>query len=284
MNFSVTEFSLSRFDELVPLLMRCFPEFWGARLARSMRSFPYDLKLFAAFLGNQMIGCIGLHDYTFEFAGKCFPCDGVSDVAVDPDYRGNGYALQLQKFVLEYCRRNSPNGFLPLYTDKPGVYTRLGWKIYESDRSTEIQTKDFPKKRSFRLNTAKLRPDFLQGNGSAETPEEEIVSRIQKIYREGKTFPGKSCRSGKLWQELFSDPEYEWQVEENTYFLYRGDILYEAYSTDPCHPVSGFTPRHGGHDSNKVMVNFAKISGETEEALSSVVNLGKIVFPAADVF
>ena len=145
MTLSITEFSLSRFDELVPLLMRCFPDFWKPRLARGLRSFPYDLKLFTASLGEQMIGCIGLHDYTLEFNGKFFPCDGISDVAVDPEFRGNGYALQLQEFVLEYCRTNSVNGFLPLYTDKPGVYSRLGWKLYESDRSTEIQAKDFPK-------------------------------------------------------------------------------------------------------------------------------------------
>ena len=84
--------------------------------------------------------------------------------------------------------------------------------------------------------------------------------------------------------ELFADPEYEWQLEGDTYYLYRGEVLYEAYSSDPDHSVSGFTPRHGGHDSNKVMVNFAKECNPKEEELAAAVNAKTLIFPAADVF
>ena len=280
----ITRFPLYRFDELVPLLMRCFPEFWEPRLKRGMRSFPYDLKLFTAELDFQRIGCIGLHDYSIEFEDTVIQGHGVSDVAVDPDHRGRGHALQLQEFVLKYCRRNAANGFMPLYTEKPGVYTRFGWEIYESDRSSEIQTEKFPKKKTFRLDPGKLRLSFLRNGGMAKNPEEETAEQIQAIYRNGRTFPGKCLRSGKLWWELFADPEYEWQLEGDTYYLYRGEVLYEAYSSDPMHSVSGFTPRHGGHDSNKVMVNFAKICNPKEEELSAAVNEKTLIFPAADVF
>ena len=263
----ITEFPLSRFEELVPLLMRCFPDFWGPRLERGMRSFPYDLRLFTASLGERMIGCIGLHDYPFLLEGGSVFSYGVSDVAVDPDHRGRGYSLELQRFVLNRFRGAGACGFLPLYTEKPGVYQRLGWKIYESDRSGEISISRFPKGKTFRPEARDIR-----------------CKEIQKIYNSGRTFPGKCLRSEKTWLELFSDPEYEWQLEGNTYYLYRGEVLYEAYSSDPAHPVSGFTPRHGGHDSNKVMVNFSKITNPTEEDLAAVIDQKQLVFPAADVF
>ena len=284
MNITVTEFSLTRFDELVPLLMRCFPDFWEPRLKLGLRSFPYDLKLFTAELDSRLFGCIGLHDYPFFMDYSIVRCYGVSDVAVDPDFRGNGYSLDLQRFVLDYSRDKAASGFLPLYTDKPGVYKRLGWTVYESDRSIEIRTEDFPKGRTFRFEIGKIRLSFLRGDAPAESPEEKSASVIVKLYESGHRFNGKCERSGKTWWDLFADPEYEWQLEENVYYLYRGDVLYEAYSSDPGHPVSRFTPRHGGHDSNKVMVNFSKISNQKEEEISAAVKAGTLVFPAADVF
>ena len=279
----ITEYPLSQFDELVPLLMRCFPDFWEPRLKRGLRSFPYDLKLFAAELESGLIGCIGLHDYPFYMDDQIVCCYGVSDVAVDPDYRGKGYSHDLQKFVLEYSRDNSGSGFLPLYTDKPGVYRRLGWTVYESDRSTEIRAEDFSKKQTFRFDAEQIRPEFLRG-GSAENESEKKASAIMALYRNGHCFDGKCERSGKTWWELFADPEYEWQLEENVYYLYRGEVLYEAYSCDAAHPVSRFTPRHGGHDSNKVMVNFSKNNNQTENDISAAIKAGTLIFPAADVF
>ena len=116
MNGIITEYPLSRFDELEPLLMRCFPDFWEPRLKRGLRSFPYELKLFTAELDSKLFGCIGLHDYPFFMDDEVVRCYGVSDVAVDPDYRGKGYSYDLQRFVLEYSRDHSESGFLPLYT------------------------------------------------------------------------------------------------------------------------------------------------------------------------
>lgn len=284
MEKSITRYPLKAFHELEPLLMRCFPDFWGPRLKRGLNSFPYDLKLFLAVTDSQKIGCIGLHDYSFRFEGTVFPCYGVSDVAVDPDFRGRGVAREMLEFVMDYVRCNAFTTFMPLYTDKPGVYTGSGWKVYESDRSMEISGDLFPKQKTFRLNEKKIRLSFLRGKGSARTPEEETAEIIQKIYRNGVEFPGKCCRTGKVWWELFADPEYEWQLEGDTYFLYRGNELYEAYSQDPDHPVAKFTPKHGGHDSNKVMVNFVKISNQTEEVLTAAIEQKQLVFPAADVF
>lgn len=283
MKQSVTRYPLSRFDGLVPLLMQCFPDFWGPRLQRKLRSFPYDLRLFTAEIEGRLTGCIGLHGYPFLLGNSEIRCYGVSDVAVDPDFRGKGYSIELQQFVIAYCRKRTDSGFLPLYTDKPGVYQRLGWRVYESDRTGEIRIEDFPKRNTFHLNYRKLRLSFLRGKGAALNEEERVAGKIMKLYRQGRTFPGKCLRSGKTWWELFADPEYEWLLEDDAYFLYRGDVLFEAYSTNPEHPVNAFTPRHGGHDDNKVMINFVK-NNQIKDDISAAVNAGTLVFPAADVF
>ena len=46
--------------------------------------------------------------------GAFYSCGGLSDVAVDPAYRGKGYALQLQEFALEFCRSHYTNSSLLL--------------------------------------------------------------------------------------------------------------------------------------------------------------------------
>ena len=280
----ITQWPLSRFDGIAPLLLRCFPDFWEPRLAEGKRSFPYDLKLFAAHLEKKVMGCIGVHPYSFLAAGKICSCGGVSDVAVDPDYRGKGHAFELQEFFMEYCRTHFPDtALLPLYTDKPGVYMKLGWRIYESDSSNEIQSAFFPEKNAFAFESP-LSLLCLKGRRKAHSPEEEKALKIMDIYQKGHAFNGKCLRSAKTWLELFSDKEYRWCLEENTYFLYRGGVLYEGYSADPAHPVSHFTPRHGGHDDNKVMVNLPRLATENDRILSRMIAEKKLIFPAADVF
>ena len=280
----ITRWSLTQFDGIVPLLLRCFPDFWEPRLAEGKRSFPYDLKLFAARLDGKVMGCIGVHPYSFFAGDGCCCCGGVSDVAVDPDFRGNGYAFELQEFFMEYCRtRFSDTALLPLYTDKPGVYTKLGWRIYESDRSNEIKTADFPEKNSFVFDTPPSLP-CLKGRRKPRSEAEVKALKIMEIYQKGHVFNGKCLRSAKTWLELFSDKEYRWRLEENTYFLYREGCLYEGYSAEPSHILSRFTPRHGGHDDNKVMVNLPRLDSTNDRLVAKMLAEKALVFPAADVF
>ena len=285
MDLPITRYPLSEFKSLLPLLTACFPDFWNARLAEGKYSFPYDLKLFAARLQGQWAGCIGLHSYPFCFGTETIDCAGVSDVAVAPEYRGRGYALQLQEYVLNFCRRRyKETVFIPLYTEKSAVYTRLGWKIYHSDTSTEIKTADFPPQNTFSLDARRLSLPCLRSSRAPQTEEEKTAWEIIRIYSGGKNFNGKCLRSGKTWHELFADRSHRWTLEKNTYFLYKDNCLLEAYSLDPAHPVSRFTPRHGGHDDNKVMINMPTANSETARRLADAVTKGEIVFPAADVF
>ena len=282
----ITRFPLSHFDELVPLLMRCFPDFWAPRLARGMRSFPYDLKLFTAKLDGRMIGTVGIHDYQFLLNGFVMPCGGLSDVGIDPDFRGRGYARQLQEFALEYCRKNYWHAcpMMPLYTDKPGVYLSQGWQLYEPDRSREIRTEDFPKRNAFRLDPSKMRKTFLRLKSPPENDEEKTAYAIRCIYRSGQQFDGKCMRSAKTWLELFAEPEHEWVLEKDTYYLYRKDRLLEAYSADPSHPVRTFVPVQGGHDSNKLMLNLQCPEHPQVRAVADAVKDRSLLFPIADTF
>ena len=285
MSHFITRFPLVRFKELIPLLLRCFPDFWEARLAENKYSFPYDLKLFAARIDDRLMGCIGIHEYQFHLDGDTYPCGGVSDVAVDPDYQGRGYALKLQQFVLEYCQTHYKScSLLPLYTDKAGVYTRLGWQIYESDNSNEIKTSDFPPQKTFQFDAGALNISCLKGQRPPETQEEKKALKIMTIYLAGKNFNGKCCRSPKTWWELFTGRDHFWTLKDDTFFLYRNDTLLEGYSSDPAHQVSLFTPRHGGHDSNKVMVNLPVKRSAADRRIAEALANKSFVFPAADVF
>ncbi len=274
MKLTITRFPLSHFDELEPLLVRCFPNFWKPRLKRGLRSFPYDLKLFTAKIDGRMIGTVGIHDYRFECCGKTMLCGGLSDVGIDPDSRGHGYARQLQEFALAYCRKNYPDcPIMPLYTDKPGVYLSQGWQLYEPDRSREIRTEDFPKHDAFRLDHREI--------GIPGSEEHKIACRIRKIYRDGQQFNGKCIRSKETWLELFAEPEHEWVLEKDTWFLYRKERLLEAYSLDSDHPVRGFVPVQGGHNDNKLMIC---VQAGTGGDIAGMVRKKSLLFPIADTF
>lgn len=281
----IKEFPLSDFDELTPLLLRCFPDFWTPRLERGMKSFPYDLTLFCASVNGQMIGTVGVHEYTFLLDGETVSCGGLCDVGVDPDFRGRGYARRLQQFALQFCRAQYADcPMMPLYTDKPGVYLSMGWQLYEPDRGREIRTEDFSAHETFRLNLSALHPEYLSGKQEAATPEEKIFGRIRDIYRQGGSFNGKCRRSVKTWLELFAEPEHEWALDGNTYFLYRKEQLLEAFSADPEHPVRQFVPVQGGHNDNKLMLNLPQIQTDRMIRATAEVKQGTLLFPIADTF
>ena len=173
---------------------------------------------------------------------------------------------------------------MPLYTDKPGVYLSRGWQLYEPDRSREIRTEDFPKQDTFRVDTTKLRMEYLRLKSPPETREEQIVHLIWCIYQSGQEFSGKCMRSEKTWLELFAEPEHEWRLEKDTYFLYRKDRLLEAYSADPGHPVRKFVPVQGGHNDNKLMIRLADSTDPLTVKTASAVKNRTLLFPIADTF
>ena len=285
MTKSITRFPLNHFDELVPLLLRCFPDFWEPRLKRGLRSFPYDLKLFCAKMNGKWVGTVGIHDYRFSLDNELIVCGGLSDVGVDPDFRGRGIASAMQDFALRFCRENFSCPVMPLYTDKPGVYLSRGWQLYEPDRTGEISTADFPKHDAFRLDFRKIRNAVLQFRQTPENREEKIGRTILKIYRGGQSFNGKCVRSVKTWLELFAEPEHEWVLEDDaTYYLYRKERLLEAYSADPDHPVRKTVPVQGGHSENKLMLALQDAANPQTAKIAEAMRNRSLLFPIADTF
>ena len=105
-----------------------------------------------------------------------------------------------------------------------------------------------------------------------------------EIYHKGAVFNGKCFRSPKTWHELFTDNSHFWHLDNESFFFYRNDTLLEAYSADPAHEVSSYTPLHGGHNNNKVMVNLPRQNCAADKTLLMALNEGSFIFPAADVF
>ena len=292
---SIVKFPLSHFEEIAPVLLQCFPEFWTARFAKNERSFPYDLKLYASKEGREIVGTVGMHDYQplipkgtdgFWVA----PVIGLSDLGVLPAYRGQGRAGAMQEFVKQYVIRNQIIPVIPLYTDKPAVYRSRGWREYLPDNSREIHTEDFPLRDAFRIDTLKIGHDLACGKREIPANNDERIFRtILCIYASGANFPGKVMRSPKTWMELFGDPAYQWRLEDDTYFLYCDGRLVEAYSSNHAHPVNHFTPVNGGYNDNKVMVNLLdhKLPVPLEEpyaSLQACLKNRSLQFPIADIF
>ena len=165
------------------------------------------------------------------------------------------------------------------YTDHPAVTETMQCRALDRALDLMLRTEDFPKKNTFRLDASKLSRGFLR-RCKPETPEDEVMYAIQRIYMQGREFNGKCVRSAKTWLELFAEPEHEWRLEDRTYFLYRKDRLLEAYSADPKHPVCQFIPVQGGHDSNKLMLNLQGCTGK----LADTIGRKALLFPIADTF
>ena len=278
MNITISEFSLAGFEQITPLLLRCFPEFWTERFAAGKRSFPYDLRLFSAKKNGQIIGCIGIHEYSFFFEEEILRCGGISDVAVDPDYRGMGIAKQMLSYAAEICRKNYPDvPMIPLYTDKPRVYRSSGWEIYSPvpvDNSTEL-----PDLEEQHFLPEQLKLTVLAGEQPAETEQEKKALQILDIYRNGKWFPGKCERSVKTWWEILTAENHKFLADDSTYYLIRNGTLLETYSGKKTHPVNSCLPQQGGLDSNRIMLYFSEDCRLKEAAEKRV-----LIFPAADVF
>ncbi len=285
MRLEISQFPLSHFQELIPLLLRCFPEFWQPRLGCGLYSFPYDLNLFAGRIGDRLVACVGIHEYQVRINHEVLPLGGLCDVGVDPDFRGQGFAHQLQDYAIEYCLKKTPYCAMPLYTDKPGVYLSRGWQIYESSRDNEISAERFPPRKTFSLTDAciNIKRD-TQAIGENQSPQLVLAHEMPMIYSLGRNFPGKCFRSEKTWNELFADPKHHWRLDKNTYFLYREGRLLEAYSTKSYRAVTKYLPAQGGHDDNKVMINILNQKVAEESGLLEYLTAGKLVFPAADVF
>lgn len=54
----------------------------------------------------------------------------VVDVAVDPDYQGNGLGRKIMEHIMDYLEREAPTGaYITLMADVPELYQKFGFKF-----------------------------------------------------------------------------------------------------------------------------------------------------------
>lgn len=249
------KFSLDRFEELVPIQLRNFPEFWTARFADGKRSYPYDLQIFTVRDNERIIGTIGIHDYDIVCGNTTKKIAGICDVGIDPDHRGKGLARQMLTEVIEMVENDPGYNGLALYTEKPYVYFSSGFELYASCEP-EIPTA----------------PDFKQAIPLPAT--QTIRDQILKIYTDSPVFSGKCLRTPKLWQEIFEEKAYSWQITDTSYALFKGERLLEYYTSGTAYAAPD------GLQENKVMTRIP----EHETELCTLLKSRQLIFPAADVF
>ena len=115
-------------------MLKCFPDFWTPRFADGNYAFPYDVKMFLLTVDGKKAGQTGYHPYSFLFGDTLRTTGGICDVGVLPEFRGKGYSKILLEFLCGKIIKKYDPLFIPLYTDKPPVYTKMGFEVYYSNQ------------------------------------------------------------------------------------------------------------------------------------------------------
>ncbi len=201
------------------LLAKCFPEYWGTRLAQGEARFAAPIVSVIAECNGAVVGHCGIYIYNCHLGGKLQKTAGLCSVAVDLDFRGRGIAGKMCDSVLDYCK---DNGIFwgPLYTGVPQVYEKRGWKIYDFPQIKEVSSSE--------LDSGQ---PLLENNLN-----EDQRRTIKALYSSGYIFDGKVDRSDSEWNTIFSNKSFFWKLSAAGYALIIKDddyyILSEAYSKD----------------------------------------------------
>ena len=270
-------------EELYSVMQGCFPDFWTPRFADGNYAFPYDVKMFLLTIDGKKAGQTGYHPYSFLFDDTLRTTGGICDVGVLPEFRGKGYSKILLEFLCGKIIKKYDPLFIPLYTDKPPVYTKMGFEVYYSNQDKKATGKQiFADKEKFRFSPSSLPMAKLAKKSLGKCTEEELKKlKIRFLYDNGSSFPGKCVRSNEVWDELFRDPDSEWILKEEEYFFFRKGELLENYSASVVTPP----PLHGGHDGNMVMLKICrKAKDRQEKLLLKKIGNREFIFPLSDVF
>lgn len=91
-----------------------------------------------AYKDNKLVG--GLSFTQYKNPEKNENAIWINAVYVDEDYRGLGIAKALiQRATKVISRTSTP--FLYVYTDKPSLYTKIGWEIIEESNNNSVLKK-----------------------------------------------------------------------------------------------------------------------------------------------
>ena len=203
----------------LPLLARCFPDYWEQTAARN-KVFPFDEISFGAFMGNEIVGHCGIIPYAIsDGAGGRFIFGGIASVAVAPEARGQGIARKLCLFAKDWAMENGYDS-LPLYTGKDRVYESAGWHGYTSTQPRQIV---FPNDNQ---------QNSTQALGGNELPD-NVRARFIDLY-ERQDFCGKVLRGMNReylgWRRIFQDPAHRFAYGDGITAIFFDDTLAECFA------------------------------------------------------
>ena len=144
-------------EELHSVMLGCFPDFWTPRFAEGNYAFPYDVKMYLLTIDGKKAGQIGYHPYSFLFDDRVWATGGICDVGILPEFRGKGYSKILLEFLCGKIIKKYDPLFIPLYTDKPPVYKKMGFDVYYSRREQRsVEKNTFADEERFRFSGSSL--------------------------------------------------------------------------------------------------------------------------------
>ena len=198
---------------VLPLLGRCFPDYWE-QLALRQNSFPFEEISFAALDGSTVIGHCGIIPYDIYCGNDIYSMAGIASVATAPEYRKLGIARKLCQMAADWAEKN---GFvsLPLYTAHFHVYEVNSWHKLEVPPVLSIKTDSLPQ-------------TWRTGKELTANEKAEMI----RLYDDSEIFDGKVLRknSGTLhsWERIFAEPEFLFAKIPGTYAIKSGGVIVET--------------------------------------------------------
>jgi GNAT superfamily N-acetyltransferase len=227
---------------ILPLLGRCFPDYWE-QLAQKEQKMPFDELSFAAFENGELAGHCGVMKYeVFDRSSSPALMGGIASVAVDPRFRNRGIAAKLCEFTAQWAEHEPGMLSLPLYTGLFRVYESVSW------HRIAIPLARFARPRRM---TAAL---HWRKGGELNAAEK---SRIAEIYAAMPAFPGKVIRKSGTefhgWNRIFNEPDFTFAVTENQYAVKVSGTLAETGFRSLC-GAAEFVENAVGQDGCDVLL------------------------------
>jgi len=197
----------SEIPELFDLLKVCFPtdrKTFEAMEREGLSVFGYKPK--ALFIDGRIVSNVSLVRRDIYLGSRILKGAGISSVATHPNYRRRGYIkILLEKRLDEITGKGLD--FSPLFTGKPIIYEKLGWKTWPQKFWIAEKIK-VPS--DLKLNTKYENIKLIRHSN------ENLIKSVKRIYQQTMlSFPGALRRDEKYWKIYF----YLFDIEDNDLFL-----------------------------------------------------------------
>jgi len=221
-NITIKILSAEEQPKTLPLLGRCFTEYWEV-IANTMTTFPHDCISFAAIDENgDIIGHVGITDYIIsDGKGGSMKMAGIASVAVAPEARGLNIATKLCCAARDWAQENG-YASLPLYTGLDRVYGKSGWVNYVSGTNRKLKS-----------NGASCPICLKPARELSDQEKQTIIA----LYEGGEDFFGKYVRGNATsyfdWTRLFKEENYTFALSDGIYgLLMDGNLVELCWRSD----------------------------------------------------